>query len=100
MPIYEYRCEACGATYDLQQSFSAATTHTCERCGEGTAKRRLHPPVVVFKGSGFYATDSRKSTTATSDSPPSSSSSSSASSSASSDSGASSTSGSAAEAAS
>ena len=61
MPIYEYHCPACEATYELQQSFSAQTTHTCEECKKGTAKRVLHAPRVVFKGSGWYATDSRKS---------------------------------------
>lgn len=59
MPTYEYHCAACGSTYELRQSFSAETTHTCEECGNGTAKRVLHAPPVVFKGSGWYVTDSR-----------------------------------------
>ncbi|HKS92498.1 MAG TPA: FmdB family zinc ribbon protein [Tepidiformaceae bacterium] len=59
MPTYEYHCPACNATYDLRQSFSAETTHTCEECGKGIAKRVLHAPPVVFKGSGWYVTDSR-----------------------------------------
>ena len=68
MPVYEYACPACEASYELQQSFSAETTHPCERCGHGTAKRVLHAPRVVFKGSGWYATDSRKSSSAVDDS--------------------------------
>jgi putative FmdB family regulatory protein len=68
LPTYEYHCPACNATYDLRQSFSAETTHTCEVCGKGTAKRVLHAPPVVFKGSGWYVTDSRgKSSAAVSD---------------------------------
>jgi putative FmdB family regulatory protein len=68
MPIYEYQCQTCKAVYELQQSFSAETTHTCEECGKGVAKRVLHAPRVVFKGSGWYVTDSRKSNSATDDS--------------------------------
>lgn len=61
MPTYEYHCPACNATYDLRQSFSAETTHVCEECGKGTAKRVLHAPPVVFKGSGWYVKDSKSS---------------------------------------
>lgn len=59
MPTYEYQCNECNVNYDLRQSFSALTTHVCEKCNKGTAKRILHPPTVVFKGSGFYVTDSK-----------------------------------------
>lgn len=58
MPTYEYHCPACKATYELRQSFSAEVTHACEECGRGTAKRVLHAPRVVFKGSGWYVKDS------------------------------------------
>ena len=68
MPTYEYHCPACKATYELREGFSAPTTHTCQECGKGTAKRVLYAPPVVFKGSGWYVTDSRKSSTATVDS--------------------------------
>ena len=70
MPTYEYHCSSCKASYDLRQSFSAETTHTCEECGKGIAKRVLHAPKVVFKGSGFYATDSRNKSSSFADSPP------------------------------
>jgi|TARA_B110000263_G_scaffold230633_1_gene225308 putative FmdB family regulatory protein len=59
VPTYEYQCNECNVNYDLRQSFSASTTHVCEKCNKGTAKRILHPPTVVFKGSGFYVTDSK-----------------------------------------
>ncbi|MCC7090110.1 MAG: zinc ribbon domain-containing protein [Chloroflexi bacterium] len=67
MPTYEYHCPSCNATYDLRQGFDAETTHPCEECGKGPAKRVLHAPPVVFKGSGWYVTDSRNKTTAVSD---------------------------------
>ncbi len=64
MPTYEYQCNACKAVYELRQGFDAETTHKCEECGKGTAKRILHAPPVVFKGSGWYATDSRNKSSA------------------------------------
>lgn len=68
LPTYEYHCPSCKATYELRQGFDAETTHTCEECGEGTAKRVLHAPPIVFKGSGWYVTDSRNKTSALTDS--------------------------------
>jgi putative FmdB family regulatory protein len=68
MPTYEYKCQECGATYELQESFTAASTHTCRKCERGTAKRVLHAPRIVFKGSGFYVTDNRKGSPADSES--------------------------------
>lgn len=68
MPTYEYHCPACSATYELRQGFDAPTTHTCEECGKGTAKRVLHAPPIVFKGTGWYITDSRNRQSAFSDS--------------------------------
>lgn len=68
MPTYEYQCKSCKAVYELRQGFDAETTHTCEECGKGTAKRVLSTPAVVFKGGGWYATDSRSKTSAVSDS--------------------------------
>lgn len=76
MPTYEYHCNSCQKNYDLRQGFDAESTHTCEECGKGIAKRVLVAPRVVFKGSGFYVTDSRgrsSATADTSDSPASSS---------------------------
>ena len=71
MPTYEYHCPKCKSSYDLRQGFDAETTHTCENCGKGVAKRVLHAPKVFFKGSGFYVTDSKsKSTAAVTDSSP------------------------------
>lgn len=70
MPTYEYHCPACDSSYELRQGFNAETTHTCEQCGEATAKRVLYAPPVVFKGSGWYVTDSRSKNPAVSESKP------------------------------
>ena len=56
MPIYTYRCESCGETFDRRQSFSDAALTTHETCG-GELRKVLHPAGIVFKGSGFYNTD-------------------------------------------
>ncbi len=79
MPTYEYRCTN-GHQYETREGFDAPARQECPTCG-AQAKRILFPPPIVFKGSGFYITDSRKgsSATVTSDGPPSSSSSSSSS---------------------
>jgi len=68
LPTYEYHCPGCKASYDLRQGFDAETTHTCEECGKGTARRVIHAPPVVFKGSGWYVTDSRNKSSAVTDS--------------------------------
>jgi putative FmdB family regulatory protein len=70
VPTYEYQCEACRAQYELRQGFDAESTHVCEQCGRGVARRVLHAPRVLFKGTGFYVTDSRKGSSAVSDSRP------------------------------
>ena len=69
MPNYDYSCTKCKATYELRQGFDAPNTHNCHGCGKGTAKRLLTAPRIVFKGSGWYATDSRSKTAAIADSP-------------------------------
>lgn len=58
MPTYEYRCEACGHTFDIIQGFADAALTTCDVCG-GTLRKVYAPVGIVFKGSGFYKTDSR-----------------------------------------
>ncbi len=74
MPTYEYHCSSCNSTYELRQGFDAATEHLCEECKKATAKRVLHAPRVLFKGSGFYVTDSKgKSTAGATDAPAASS---------------------------
>ena len=68
MPTYEYKCDSCERRYDRREGFDAASSHICDHCETGTAKRVLHVPMVVFKGSGFYVNDSKKSEKSTSSS--------------------------------
>jgi putative FmdB family regulatory protein len=59
LPIYEYLCKKCQHQYDKREGFDAPALQKCPRCG-GKAQRVIHAPPIVFKGSGFYITDSRK----------------------------------------
>ncbi len=56
MPTYEYRCDACGATFEVFQKMSDPPLETCEDCG-AALRKVLYPVAVHFKGSGFYTTD-------------------------------------------
>ena len=67
MPTYEYVCKSCGKRFDLFQPFSAKPLKKHDVCG-GEVQRVIHPRGIVFKGSGFYATDSRSKATSTSSS--------------------------------
>ena len=67
MPTYDYSCPNCKATYEAREGFDAPQTHTCQECGKGVAKRVLTVPRIVFKGSGWYATDSRSKQSAIAD---------------------------------
>ncbi len=59
MPIYEYQCKQCGETTDVRHGFDETVSTGCPACG-GELVRRFSPAGIVFKGSGFYVTDSRK----------------------------------------
>ncbi len=60
MPTYVYACQSCGARYEKREGFDAKPRQRCQACGK-TANRVIHAPPIVFKGSGFYSTDSRAS---------------------------------------
>src|SRR5215475_10812648 len=57
MPVYTYRCDSCGVQFERQQSFQDAPLKTCPECRKKALKRIITPTKVIFKGSGFYATD-------------------------------------------
>lgn len=65
MPTYHYRCADCGHSFDFFQRFSEDPLTTCPEC-EGTIRRVLQPVGIVFKGSGWYVNDNRKSESSTS----------------------------------
>jgi putative FmdB family regulatory protein len=58
MPTYEYECTSCGQHIEVFQRISEDPLTTCGVCG-GKLRKVFHPAGIVFKGSGFYATDSR-----------------------------------------
>jgi putative FmdB family regulatory protein len=57
MPIYTYRCENCGVQFERQQSFNDETLKRCPECNKNKLRRVITPAGIVFKGSGWYATD-------------------------------------------
>jgi putative FmdB family regulatory protein len=60
VPTYSYACTECGNRFDAVQSFTDAALTTCSECN-GRLRKLFGNVGVVFKGSGFYRTDSRES---------------------------------------
>jgi putative FmdB family regulatory protein len=69
MPTYEYLCASCGHRFETWQRITEDPLTTCPECG-GQIKRVLFPAGIVFKGAGFYATDSRSASSASSPAEP------------------------------
>jgi putative FmdB family regulatory protein len=65
VPTYTYKCTACDDVIEKRQSFSDPPLTTCEQCG-GAVRKVIHPVGIVFKGSGWYITDSRSASAASS----------------------------------
>lgn len=69
MPTYDYECSSCGHTFDAFQSMSDDPLKTCPECGKSALKRLIGGGMgIIFKGSGFYSTDSRSGSAASSSS--------------------------------
>ncbi|GAA3724006.1 putative FmdB family regulatory protein [Spinactinospora alkalitolerans] len=60
MPTYQYACTECGAQLEVVQSFSDDSLTTCQEC-QGRLRKVYSAVGIVFKGSGFYRTDSASS---------------------------------------
>src|SRR6266536_6606180 len=58
MPTYEYVCQSCGTHVEVYQRFSEEPLTECGVCG-GPLRKVFHPAGILFKGPGFYSTDSR-----------------------------------------
>ena len=56
MPLYDYRCQQCGETFEVKQKFSDEPLTVHEKCG-GQVERLISAPALQFKGSGWYVTD-------------------------------------------
>jgi len=59
MPVYEYVCDQCCLKFELKRQFSENGGGFCPRCGS-EARRLFSPVAIIFKGPGFYVTDSQK----------------------------------------
>ncbi len=65
VPTYDYQCRDCGNVIEVIHAMSADGPAVCELCG-GSLRRVIHAAGIIFKGSGFYRTDSRRESGATS----------------------------------
>lgn len=61
MPLYSYECTNCGVVFERQQKFTDKPIKRCPECGKNTVRRVIQPAGIIFKGSGWYKTDSRSS---------------------------------------
>jgi putative FmdB family regulatory protein len=59
MPTYTYRCQSCGVEFERVQKFNDKPLTRCPECRKGTVRRVPQATAIVFKGSGWYATDHR-----------------------------------------
>lgn len=60
MPTYEYECTSCGHVFEAFQSISEEPIRACPECGNTVRRLISGGTGVIFKGSGFYVTDSKK----------------------------------------
>jgi putative FmdB family regulatory protein len=68
MPLYDYKCKECGKVTEVRHGFNEGHADPCPACG-GAVRRVFSAAPIVFKGSGYYVTDSRKSSAGASESP-------------------------------
>jgi putative FmdB family regulatory protein len=59
MPTYTYQCDNCGVRFERRQKFAEKPISQCPECSKKTLRKIFTPVGIVFKGSGFYATDHR-----------------------------------------
>ena len=57
MPVYDYKCKNCGYLFEVEQRITEPTLKFCPKC-KGEVQRLISPIGIIFKGSGFYVTDS------------------------------------------
>jgi putative FmdB family regulatory protein len=61
MPVHTYHCEECGHEFDAHQAFSDDSLTICPNCGKAALYKVYKPALVLFRGSGFYVTDTKSS---------------------------------------
>jgi putative FmdB family regulatory protein len=60
MPTFEFHCDTCNITFAEVRPMGTKTLPACPECKSAKTRKIIRPPAVVFKGSGFYKTDSSK----------------------------------------
>lgn len=65
MPVYTYKCNDCEHVFEARQRMTDDPLTECPNCAEGQVRRVINSVGIVFKGSGFYVTDSRNGKSAT-----------------------------------
>lgn len=61
VPLYEYQCKACGHVFEREHPIGEAKKYKCPECASSRTQKIISQVGVIFKGSGFYVTDNRKS---------------------------------------
>ena len=69
MPVYVYECNVCGKRFEQHRRYGSPHPDTCPEGHHGVS-RVFSPPAIIFKGSGFYATDNARSNGRASEAPP------------------------------
>ena len=59
MPVYTYRCGACGVQFERHQFFHDEPLKICPSCRKKALRKVITPSKIIFKGSGFYSTDNK-----------------------------------------
>jgi len=57
MPTFDFQCLSCGATFEHTRPFGSASRPPCPRCASKRTEKRIAPPAIHFRGTGFYKTD-------------------------------------------
>lgn len=65
MPLYTYECNNCGVVFERLQKFTDKPIKRCPECNKTSIKKVIQPAGIIFKGSGWYKTDSRSASSTT-----------------------------------
>ncbi len=65
MPLYAYQCDNCGVQFERMQKFTDKPIKRCPECNKSAVRRVIQPAGIIFKGSGWYKTDNRSSSSTT-----------------------------------
>lgn len=60
MPTFDFACDKCGHTFEFSRPYGSKVHPPCPKCKHKKTKKLISPPLIQFRGSGFYKTDSEK----------------------------------------